>query len=148
MTVGALRQIGTSHFPEIQIWRSTDQHEWFKVATIGSSAALTYNVALNVHRYTPPSPVAIQQGDILGFYQPHTASSVLRIFMQREGPVNYYRSALFSPLDRMTASGATETRVPLIRFQFSKSNQVSISLIFRGKKKSTNDNITSTASVQ
>lgn len=120
VTMGALHQIGGSRFPEIQIWRSTDQREWFKVGTIGSTAAITYNIALNVHRYTPLSPLAVQAGDVLGFYQPHSLSSALRIFMQSDGPLNYYRGSLFSPLTRMTATGNTERRLPLIKVHFSK----------------------------
>ena len=73
-----------------------------------------------VCRYTPLVPVPVQAGDIVGIYQPHTSSSRLRVFMQADGPVNYYRGARFSPLSSMSADGQSERRLPLIRFQFSK----------------------------
>ena len=79
-----------------------------------------YVIRTRYFRYTPLRPVPVQAGDILGMYQPHTASSTLRVFMQRDGPLNYYRGALFSPLDSMSASGATERRLPLISLQFSE----------------------------
>lgn len=122
VTLGALRRLSGSKYPEVQLWRSMDGgNEWFKVATIGSSAAITFNVALNVHRYTPLSPVPVKAGDVVGLYQPYTLSSVLRVFMQREGPTNYYTGALGNPLNsmRLTGSTLTEQRLPLIRFQFS-----------------------------
>ena len=51
VTLGALHQLGGNRYPEIQLWRSMDGgNQWFKVASIGSSAATTFNVALNVHR--------------------------------------------------------------------------------------------------
>ena len=51
VTIGGLRRQGRSQFPEVQLWRSMDGgNEWFKVASIGSDAAVTYNIALNVHR--------------------------------------------------------------------------------------------------
>lgn len=51
MTVGGLLRQGGNQF-EVQLWRSMDGgNEWFKVAAIGSSAAKTYNIALNVHRF-------------------------------------------------------------------------------------------------
>jgi hypothetical protein len=51
VTVGGLRRLGGSQFPEVQLWRTMDGgNEWFKVVAIGSGAAVTYNVALNVHR--------------------------------------------------------------------------------------------------
>lgn len=56
----------------------------------------------------------------MGMYQPHTFSSVLRVFMQGDGPVNHYREES-SPANNMTASDPTERRLPLINFQFVAS---------------------------
>ena len=49
VTLGALRRLTGDDYPEVQLWRK-DGDRWFKVAAIGSSAAITYNIALNVHR--------------------------------------------------------------------------------------------------
>ena len=51
VTLGGLRRLGGSQFPQVQLWRSMDGGtEWFRVASIGPGAAVTYNTALNVHR--------------------------------------------------------------------------------------------------
>ena len=76
---------------------------------------------LVLSRYTPLTPIPVETGDIVGLYQPHTASSLLRVYMQANGPVNYYRGARFSALSSMSADGASESRLPLMQFQFSKS---------------------------
>ncbi len=125
VTLGALHRLGGDQLPEIQIWRSSDQTEWFRRHSIGPGAAITYNIHLNVHRYTPSSPVAVLAGDIVGIYQPYTSASRLRVFVQEDGPVNYYRGALLSSSDRLTASGSTERRLPLIHFQFSECHMYS-----------------------
>ena len=50
ITLGALRQ-RSGALPEVQLWRSTGGNDWVKVQSISESAAVTYNIALNVHRY-------------------------------------------------------------------------------------------------
>lgn len=52
VTLGALRQLSGSRYPEVQLWRSTDGgREWFKVAFMDNSNAEISNLAaLNVHR--------------------------------------------------------------------------------------------------
>lgn len=76
------------------------------------------------YRYTPLTPVRVQAGDILGMHQPYTFSSNLQVFMQEDGPVNYYRETV-DPLNNMTSSDPSEMRLPLINIQFvaSKKNQ-------------------------
>lgn len=51
VTLGALRRLNGNQFPEVQLWRSTDGDQWLKVAAISTNANITYDIALNVHRY-------------------------------------------------------------------------------------------------
>ena len=49
ITLGALRQLG-SNLPEVQLWRDVGENQWVKVQSISTTAAITFNIALNVHR--------------------------------------------------------------------------------------------------
>ena len=128
-TVAALKRRETSTrraIPELQLWRrGSDSTTWVKVQGAGADAAQSNTGELNVYRYTPVPPLPVQEGDILGLYQPYSSASVFKIYLQGSGVTNYYRGAVASPLDSFRTSMAgvgSERRLPLISVEISKSS--------------------------
>jgi len=127
-TVAALKRLGTSTrrtFPKLQVWRHVDSTEWVRVQSVGEDSALITTENLNVHRYVPDPPLPFRAGDILGMYQPYSSASVLKIYLQGSGVINYYHGALVSPLDSFRTDGTgvkVEGRLPLISVEISESD--------------------------
>ena len=77
---------------QIRFWRLLDGREYEQT---GSSYSLVYNDAndpstTNLRWYNLSQPLQVQNGDVLGIYQPMEMESDLTIYYQKEsGPPNY-----------------------------------------------------------
>lgn len=82
------RQTGDSlQYPELQIWRLGSSNLYHKNMSFGGSVAPSeVPGVLNVYEYTIAPSVPLQDGDILGIYQPAQSNSVLSLaFIQEFG---------------------------------------------------------------
>ena len=72
----------------MQIWRAGT----FRYVKIGSSTlSATSESQSNVYEHIPSSPLAFQEGDFLGIFQPDRDTSRLRAYyIDKIGPPNYY----------------------------------------------------------
>ena len=88
-----------SELPQIRFWRLSDEGEY---AQTGSSYSLVYDDAndpstTNLRWYNLSQPIQVQNGDVLGIYQPRAmmmksmmVESDLRLYYQENsGPPNY-----------------------------------------------------------
>ena len=83
-----------TNFPELQIWRATATTGQYRKISATTLTATTNN-ANSVYEHTPSSPLAFQEGDILGIFQPSRAASRLRVYyVNNVGPPNYYTMIL------------------------------------------------------
>ena len=96
---------------EIRFWRLSDGGEYEQT---GSSYSLVYNDAndpstTNLRWYNLSQPIQVQNGDVLGIYQPH--DNDMRLYYQENsGPPNYNRNGNVN----------TENNYPLVSVIFSK----------------------------
>ena len=123
-TMAALSSPG-GEYPEMQVWRNTGGDAWVKVQSVSSQAAVVQTDSLNVHQYLLPGGLAlrVQQGDVLGMYQPYTDSSRLRIYLSGNGPTNLYHTAQLHAADTFPIGGLivySENRLPLITMEISE----------------------------
>ena len=118
ITVGGVWDYSHTELPEIQVWTATGQGSWRKSASVSSNTDITPNIALNVHRYTPFTPLDVRAGDILGYYQPSDGRSLFQIYHIPGGPDNYLRRSS-SPLDTVSQQENTEDALPLITVGFT-----------------------------
>jgi len=118
ITVGGAWDYSHSVAPEIQVWRATGQGSWSKLAGVSSNADFTPNIALNVHMYTPFTPLEVRARDILGYYQPSSRRSLVQIYHIPGGPDNYIKTSS-GPLDSMSQQENTEDATPLITVGFT-----------------------------
>ena len=123
-TIGALhRGSGATKYPEIQLWRAAGDREWVKVSPTLNSPAVSPTSHLNVYKYQLYPPLQVQAGDVLGIYQPYSSASVLKLYYQQDGPLNYYKPAIGSSTNRLVedAIGIYSRRNrPLLTMIFSK----------------------------
>ena len=126
-TLAALKY-GTSltrmNYPELQIWRRVDDVEWTKVAAVSREAAVVTTEYLNVYNYVPIPPLPFQPGDILGFYQPYSTATLLKVYLEANtGPENFYYRDQDAPFDHFRTNGVlvyTEQHLPLVAVDISK----------------------------
>ena len=89
--IGAEDQNGIE-LPQIRFWRLSDGGEYEQT---GSSYSLVYNDAndpstTNLRWYNLSQPIQVQNGDVLGIFQPRVIDSDLRLYFQDvSGPLNY-----------------------------------------------------------
>ena len=124
ITLAALSHTSGS-YPEVQIWRNTGEDSWFKVHSVSSQAAVVRTNSLNIHEYLLPESLALPvlEGDIVGVYQPYTASSQLQVYLTGSSRASYYHSAQLHAADSFPVGGLlvfTENRVPLITMEISE----------------------------
>ena len=108
--------------PEVQIWRKSSQNEsedsYVKIDSIPLNTTIKNRssvVELNLH-----PPIRVQEGDILGVYQPRYNESSLSIRYQvRDGPINYAVEQQNSTLSSMTLVNPfiTNFGYPLVTMQ-------------------------------
>ena len=79
-------------FSQIRFWRLSDEGEYEQT---GSSYSLVYNNAndpstTNLRWYNLSQPIQVQNGDVLGIYQPYFLDSDLILYYQENsGPLNH-----------------------------------------------------------
>ena len=89
--IGAEDQNGTQ-LPQIRFWRLSDGGEYEQT---GSSYSLLYNdgndpSTTNLRWYNLSQPIQVQNGDVLGIYQPiRDNSDLLLYYQENNGPPNY-----------------------------------------------------------
>lgn len=113
--VGAqVRSTNPSVLLELQIWRRVGVNTYTKVGS--TILNITTPSQLNVYEYAVNPPLMVQEGDILGVYQPREEESQLVVYYQENsGPVNYRKNNGF-PLNNFTYSGTSvsEYDYPLV----------------------------------
>ena len=117
-----------NNFPELQIWRATAiTGRYCKISA--STLTATTNNANSVYEHTPSSPLAFQEGDILGIFQPSRAASRLRVYyVDNVGPPNYYYALRFNVntppvgIFRILRVTSTQNDQPLVAVEISKFN--------------------------
>ena len=78
-----------TELPQIRFWRLSDGGEYEQT---GTNYSLVYNDAstTNLRWYNLSQPIQVQNGDVLGIYQPMELNSDLRLYYQeRSGPPNH-----------------------------------------------------------
>ena len=89
--IGAEDQNGIE-LSQVRFWRLSDEGEYEQT---GSSYSLVYNDAnvpstTTLRWYNLSQPIQVQNGDVLGIYQPMESNSDLRLYYQENsGPPNY-----------------------------------------------------------
>ncbi len=79
--------------PQLQVWRRLPTESAYNRIAYSEVTDLTLTDRPNVYEVVPSSPLMIQAGDILGYFQPsHEESGVLLYYLQEfDGPMNYRR---------------------------------------------------------
>ena len=86
---------GGNELSQIFLWRLSDGGEYEQT---GSSYSLVYNDAndpstTNLRWYNLSQPIQVQNGDVLGIYQPRQDDNDMRLYYQENsGPPNYNRN--------------------------------------------------------
>lgn len=105
-------------FTELQIWRRTSDTEYTKVGNTTIMAG-TENGS-EIYEYQLHTPLAFQEGDILGYFQPRKQKSELDLYLENSERLTTYHIRLdnndFTPDDHFTLSDDTDTdsKYPLI----------------------------------
>ena len=73
----------TDSFTELQIWRPGSEDGSY--TKVGSTTIMVQRNRTRLYEYRLSSPLAFQAGDVLGYYQPATTSSRLRLMFEGEG---------------------------------------------------------------
>ena len=112
-------------YPELQIWRvqgGSNNDTYVKVTTTDTTSAPQFTGHLNVYEFSFDPPVEVKEGYVLGYYQPPSSLSRLRLVtIQDKGPENYCifgqnPATLFTQSN--TVSGFTQT--PLVTFVYGE----------------------------
>ena len=80
---------GFDSFLELQLWQRTDDNTYIRRSY---STIYDFNTTenSNVYNYFPNPPLEVQEGDILGVFQPRDSDSPLVMYYQEcSGPFNY-----------------------------------------------------------
>ena len=89
----------TGEFTELQIWRQTSEVGVY--TKVGNTAIVTSQNQSKLYYYTLSTPLTFQAGDALGYYQPSSHDSQLKLLYEegRRGELQgtYYYSRLQSP---------------------------------------------------
>ena len=111
-------------YPEIQVWRLQDSggDTYTKVGAVGYETAPIFSRQVNVYEYVPEIPLYIQEGDVIGYYQPPSSKSLMGLVsIEDERSDGHY---LFgqNPDSIVLSSPAVahSKRTPLINFEIGK----------------------------
>ena len=91
-----------TQLPQIYFWRLSDEGQYEQT---GSFYSLVYNDAndpstTNLRWYNLSQPIQVQNGDVLGIYQPRKMNSDLTIYYQKEsGPPNYDNNGILNNIN-------------------------------------------------
>ncbi|CAI8024208.1 hypothetical protein GBAR_LOCUS14077 [Geodia barretti] len=102
-------------FTELQIWRPTRDGAYTKV---GNTTINTDRISSGFYEYPLSSPLDFQAGDVLGYYQPHSDQSQLRLQFEdggrRKNQTGYYYIGSSSASDLYLPWGAMSTRYQIL----------------------------------
>ena len=116
---------GSMEYPQLQIWREEEGSGSYQrvgytdINSPSSSITDTYSVV----EYSLTTPLAFQEGDILGAHQPHKDDSdVVMQFQDRGLLVSYRYDGEDNPLETFVVDGAEtdQTDYPLVGVETSK----------------------------
>lgn len=104
-------------FTELQIWRRTSDTDYTKVGNTTIMAGTKNNS--EIYEYQLDTPLAFQEGDILGYFQPKRDKSELNLYLEDSERLTTYHISLgnndFIPHDHFTWPGdGTDSKYPLI----------------------------------
>ena len=101
---------------QLQIWRQRQgSSNTYNRTTFSNITALNATDDLNVYEYIPNPPLEFQANDILGLYQPRRNEAQVVVYYQRRGgPQTFRFSNQGSPLVNTSASGQSDTDLPLV----------------------------------
>ena len=106
-TFGAQWRGNTPELTELQIWRSSGDGSYDKV---GSTTIMTEENTTGFYQYPLSSPLPFQAGDILGYYQPTSSITQLRLLVVSEvDPVQtlHLKSGQTGPASQFSISGSS-----------------------------------------
>ena len=114
--IGAQRtQTQATNHLQLQIWRRQGSSNRYDRTTFSNITALNVTDDLNVYEYIPNPPLEFQPNDILGLYQPRRNETQVVVYNQRRGgPQSFRLSNQGSPLVNTSASGQSDTDLPLV----------------------------------
>jgi len=100
---------------QLQIWRRQGSSNTYNRTTFSNITGLNATDDLNVYEYIPNPPLEFQAHDILGLYQPRRNETQVVVYYQRRGgPQTFHLSNQSSPLVNTSASGQSDTDLPLV----------------------------------
>ena len=105
--------------PELQLWRLKPNTiaDYQRVYTSGALAVVNATIADRVYEYPMDPPLTVQPGDVLGIYQPTSASGRLRIFYEEDVGAEALYQTISSSQDEFPApavSVQTHNHLPLV----------------------------------
>ena len=114
---GAKWKGNTQAFTELQIWRRTSDTEYTKVGNTTIMAGSENDS--NIYEYQLDTPLAFQEGDILGYFQPKKDKSELDLYLENSERLTTYHISLgnsdFTSDGHFTLPGDdTDSKYPLI----------------------------------
>ena len=116
-------------YPEIQVWRlksnTSDSHTvdtYMKVASIGNETAPSFTGRINVYEFKVETELYVEEGDVLGYYQPPSSVSIMGLVTVNDGMRESYFLYGQNPDEFTLSDGAVGkyTRTPLINFEYGE----------------------------
>ena len=123
--------LSNSNNSQLQIWRrGSSDTTYNRIA----SSFLIHNETShsNIHEVISNPPLEIQEGDILGVYQPNGDNNLLKLYYQENtGPLNYLESIINPPPPSWFAlnTPATQLYYPLVSVVVSTSGNIQLLFI-------------------
>ena len=100
---------------QLQIWRRQGSSDTYDRTTFSDITALNATDDLNAYEYIPNPPLQFQTNDTLGLYQPRIRDTQVALYYQTgSGPQTFRLSNQDSPLVNTSASGQSDTDLPLV----------------------------------
>ena len=117
---GARWQGDDDAYTELQIWRKISDNQYMKVN--GTSLIVDAEIESGVYEYELETPLAFQEGDILGYFQPERRESQLALYVENTDRITTYHMLSSQELAPPIGPGAvftidntnTDTGYPLI----------------------------------
>ena len=101
----------STDFLQLQLWQRTDGNIYMR-RSFNTINAFNTTENSNVYAYIPNPPLEVQEGDILGVFQPREDNSPLTIYYQENsGPFNYGNpsgNAVDDPYTSLTVDSALD----------------------------------------
>ena len=117
-------------YPQIQIWRLSKNesdpqlisYNYIRVYSIGNDTAPTFSGRINVYEFILETPWCVEDEDVLGYYQPPSLASLMRLVAVDDGKTESYNLIGQNPSDVTLSSTAVgkSTRTPLISFEYGE----------------------------